>query len=104
MLICILAILNTECMLTFLFADGHVIIHTKENLQKARYQIYKITDKFNVKSSNEKSKVMSFHGRTPVRSKVISEYRTFDQANTFDFLIAPCPGGRYIFQTEHRRF
>jgi hypothetical protein len=61
--------------------DGRVIIHTEGNIQKPKYQICKITDTFNVKSSDEKNKVMAFHGRTPVKPKVTLECRTFDQAN-----------------------
>jgi hypothetical protein len=84
--------------------DDRVLIHTEENIQKAQYQICKITDAFNMKSSDQKNKVMAFHGRTPVRPKVTLECRTFHKANKFYFLKAPYPRGICRFEIECMRF
>jgi hypothetical protein len=80
------------------------MIHPEERIQDAQYQICKISDTFNVKSSKEENKVMAFHARTPVRPEVILECRIFDQANKFYFLKEPYPRGRYGFEIERRRF
>jgi hypothetical protein len=62
---------NTEIK-TLLFADDQVIMAESENLlQKSAHKLEKITSKYGLTISANKTKTMSFRGRDPIRSKIV---------------------------------
>jgi hypothetical protein len=72
---------------TLLFADEQVLIATSEDeLQQAIYNLQKTVSDFDMSMSIEKTKIMAFSGKDPVRSKICINNQTLEQVNTFNYL------------------
>jgi hypothetical protein len=70
-----------------LFADDQVLIVSSEDkLQRARYNLQKTVSDFDMSISIEKTKIMAFSGKDPVRSKICTNVKTLQQVNTFNYL------------------
>jgi hypothetical protein len=70
-------------LLILLFANDQVIIsNRKDNLQKAAY---KLTE-HGLTITAQKTKLMAFKGRDPVRSKIVIDNRIIEQVNSFNHL------------------
>jgi hypothetical protein len=72
---------------TLLFADYQVLIVSSEDeLQWAIYSLEKTVSDFDMSVSIEKTKIMAFSGKDPVRSKICINNKTLEQVNTFIYL------------------
>jgi hypothetical protein len=72
---------------TLLFADDQVLIATSEDeLQWAIYNLQKTISDSDMSISTEKSKIMPFLGKDPVRSKICINNKMLEQVNTFNYL------------------
>ena len=70
-----------------MFADDIVLIFdTEDRLQKAVYELNKICKEYNMIISENKTKIMAFQGRNPVRSKIIIEDSILEQVSHFQYL------------------
>jgi transposase len=68
------------------FADDQVIISDSEdNLQIAIYKLNKIITNYGLTISADKSKVIAFKGRDPIKSKIVINNEII-QVNTFNYL------------------
>jgi hypothetical protein len=75
---------NTD---TMLFADDQILIAKSESdLQYSVHNLNKIATKYSLEINIEKTKVMAFKGRKPVRSKICINNKTLEQVNTFSYL------------------
>lgn len=74
-------------LMTILFADDQALIASDEDtLQRAVYDLSRMTEKYNLMISTEKTKVMAFSGNETVRSKIIINNKPIEQVKTFNFL------------------
>lgn len=72
---------------TILFADDQVILSTsEEELQRATYKLQQIFRNYNLEISTQKSKVMAFEGKYPIRSKIVLANEIIEQVNGFKYL------------------
>ena len=72
---------------SLLYADDTVIIFdTEDRLQYAIYKLHNISKEFGMKISTQKSKVMAFKGKWPVRSKIVLCDQTLEQVRHFKYL------------------
>jgi hypothetical protein len=72
---------------TLLFADDQVLSAPSEDeLQQAIYNLQKTVSDFDMSISIEKTKIMAFSGKDPVRSKICISNKTLEQVNTFNYL------------------
>jgi hypothetical protein len=72
---------------TVLFADDQVLIAKSESdLQYSVHNLNKIAAKYSLEINIEKTKVMAFKGREPVRSKICINNKTLEQVNAFNYL------------------
>lgn len=80
--------LNRQNILnTLLFADDQIIIQDSEdNLQKAIHKLNTICGEYHLKISIQKTKVMAFRGKHPVRSKIIINNTVIEQVSHFKYL------------------
>jgi len=70
-----------------LFADDQVITcNTEDNLQKTAYKLNKITTEHGLTISEQNTKLMTFQGRVPVRSKDVIDNKIIEQVNCFNYL------------------
>ena len=70
-----------------LFANNQVIIsNTEDNLQKAAYKLNQIITEHDLTISVQKTKLMAFKGRDPVRSKIVIDNKITEQVNSFSYL------------------
>jgi len=70
-----------------LFADDQVIIaDTEDNLQKAVHKLNQIITKYCLTISVQKTKLMAFKGRDPVRTKIAIDNKIIEQVNVFNCL------------------
>jgi hypothetical protein len=68
-----------------LFVDDIVILQENEdNLQKSMYELQKLSNIYNFKISTTKTKVMTFRGKYPIRSKI-----TLDQGSQTQIVRGP---------------
>jgi hypothetical protein len=58
----------------------------ENTMQRALYQLYKITNSCNLEISTENTKLMAFMGKQPMRSKLLLENQIIGQVRKFDFL------------------
>jgi hypothetical protein len=70
---------------TILFADQVIVSDSEDNLQTAIYKLNKIITKYGLTISTDKSKVMSFKGKDPTRSKIVINNKIIEQVNTFNY-------------------
>jgi hypothetical protein len=71
---------------TLLFANDQVITTSEDKLQRAIYNLQKTISDFDMSISTEKTKIMAFLGKGPVRSKICMNNKTLEQVNTFNYL------------------
>ena len=73
--------------MTILFADDQAIIASSENeLQTAVHKLNTIIEKYNMKISTNKTKVIAFRGKDNIRSKITVNDEIIEQVNNFKFL------------------
>lgn len=78
---------SDKALNVLLFADDLAIIErTEENLQRAVYRLVQIAREHNLEVSTMKSKVMAFHGKYPIRSKIIINEKPIEQVSHFCYL------------------
>jgi hypothetical protein len=88
---------RTFNMDTMLFADDQVLITKSESvLQYSVHNLNKTAAKYFLEINIEKTKVMAFKGREPVRSKICINNKTLEQVNTFYYL------GYYLSYEEEK--
>ena len=76
-----------QCLNVLLFADDLVIIQNDETkLQKAVYEFYKLSQIYNFKISKTKTKMMAFHGKFPIRTKIVIDNYILEQVSHFNYL------------------
>jgi hypothetical protein len=61
------------------------------------HNLKKIAAKYSLEINIEKTKIMAFKGREPVRSKICINNNTVEQVNTFNYL------GYYLSYEEEKR-
>jgi hypothetical protein len=67
--------------------EDHVIIaESKTLLQKSLYRLENIASKYGLAISTNKTKIMTFRGRDPIRSKTVISNKVTDQINTYTYL------------------
>jgi hypothetical protein len=70
-----------------LFAHDQVIIAgTEDNLQKAAHKLDQIITEHGLTIPVQKIKSMAFKGRDPVRTKIVTDSKIIEQANSFNYL------------------
>jgi hypothetical protein len=70
-----------------LFSDDQITLtNTEENMQEAAYKSNKKITKCGVTKSAQKTKLMAFKGRYPVRSKIVIENKIIEKVNSFNYL------------------
>jgi retron-type reverse transcriptase len=64
-------IIDNISLNTLLFADDQVVLaDSKDNLQRAVYKLSTISNKYNLKMSAKKTKVLAFVGMNSLRAKL----------------------------------
>jgi len=72
---------------TLLFADDRFIISdTEDNLQKAVYLLYNISEEYNLEIAIKKTKVFGFVGTDHLITKIILNDETLEQVSQFTYL------------------
>ena len=72
---------------TLLFTDDQVIIaDTEDNLLKAVHKLIQIITKYGLTISAQKTKLMAFKGRDPVRTKIVIDNKIREQVNSLNYL------------------
>jgi hypothetical protein len=72
---------------TLLFTEDQVLIASSEDeLQRAIYNLQKMVSDFDISISIEKTKIMAFSGKDPVRNKICINNKMLEQVNTFNYL------------------
>jgi type IV secretory pathway VirB4 component len=62
-----------------LYADDIVIVQKNEDvLQRSVHHLNQICKQYNFKISKEKTKVMAFWGKHPIRSKIVLQYQLLE--------------------------
>ena len=78
---------SREYIVTLLFADDQVLIASSENeLQLATHKLNQVNSKYNMKISINKTKVLAFRGKEPIRCKIAIENKPVEQVSSFKFL------------------
>lgn len=78
---------NRDFVITVLFADDQAVIANNEDcLQFSIFKLSQILEKYNMRISTNKTKVMAFRGQEPVRSKIVLNNQTIEQIGSFNFL------------------
>jgi len=76
---------KNEQLSTLLFADEQVIIaDTEDNLQKAAHKLNQIITEYGLTMYVQKTKSMTFKGRDPARTKIITDNKITEQINLFN--------------------
>jgi hypothetical protein len=72
---------------TLPFADDQILIQEKEdNLQQSVYTLHNISKEYNFKISIQKTKVMAFKGKFPIRTKIVIDNNILEQVSHFNYL------------------
>jgi hypothetical protein len=72
---------------TLLFADDQVVLaDSEDNLQRAVYKLSNIVNKYNLKMSAKKTKVLAFVGINSLRAKIMINGKIIEQVNSFNYL------------------
>jgi hypothetical protein len=70
-----------------LFADDQVLLtKSEDDLQYSVHNLNKIASEFSILISTEKTRVMSFRGMEPIRSKTCTNNKILKQENAFNYL------------------
>ena len=74
-------------LVTLLFADDQVIIsNTEDNLQKAAYKLNQIITERGLTASVQKTELVPFKGRQPVKSKIVMDNKITEKVSSFNCL------------------
>ena len=72
---------------TMLFADDQIVIQTTEDdLQLSIFQLDRICKEYGLQISINKTKIMAFKGKWPVRSKIVLNNCILEQVSKFKYL------------------
>jgi predicted DNA-binding protein YlxM (UPF0122 family) len=72
---------------TILFTDDQVVLaDSEDNLQRAVYKLSNIANKYNLKMSAKKTKVLAFVGMNSLRAKIMINGQIIEQVNSFNYL------------------
>jgi len=78
---------KTQQLSTLLFADDQVTIaDTQDNLQKAAHKLIQIITEYGLTISVQKTKLMAFKGRDPIRTEIVIDNKIIEQVNSFNYL------------------
>ena len=66
--------------------DMAVLVEDEDNLQRSLYSLNAIAKEFNMEISIGETKVMAFHGKKPVRSKIVIDGKAIEHVNVFAYL------------------
>jgi hypothetical protein len=70
-----------------LYADNQIILQELANLfQISIHKLLQIAMKYNLKISTKKTKAMVFHGKYPIRTKILIYNDTNKQSSHFNYL------------------
>ena len=73
---------KNQQLLILLFADEQITIsNTEDNLLKAVYKLNQITTEHGLTVSLQKTKLMAFKARDPVRTKTVIDKKIIEQVN-----------------------
>jgi hypothetical protein len=75
---------KNSCLDTQLFADNQVIIATSD-LQRAVCNLQNIASNSDMEISTDKTEVISFLGKEPIRSKICIENTLIERVNSFNY-------------------
>jgi ribosomal protein RSM22 (predicted rRNA methylase) len=74
-------------LLTLLFADDQVIIsNTEGTLQKAVHKLNQMTTQHSLTISVQKTKLMAFKRRDPVRRRIVIGNKIIEEVNSFNYI------------------
>jgi hypothetical protein len=72
---------------TLIFTDDQVFIASSEDeLQRTIYNLQKTVLDFDMSISIQKTKIMAFSGKYPVRTKICINNKMLEKVNTFNYL------------------
>jgi hypothetical protein len=75
------------CFGTLLFADDQILIQDKEdNLQQSIYTLHNTSKEYNFKILIQKTKVMAFKGKFPIRTQIFIDNNILEQVSHFRYL------------------
>jgi hypothetical protein len=78
---------KTAALNTLLFADDQIIIQeNKDELQRSIFYLNNICKSYNLNISVNKTKIMDFKGKYPVRTKIVIQDKFLEQVNHFKYL------------------
>jgi hypothetical protein len=66
--------------------DQGLLAKSEDDLQYSAHNLNKTASKFSMDKNAEKTRVMSFRGMEPIRSKICINNKTLKQQNTFTYL------------------
>jgi hypothetical protein len=79
--------LNNVEINTPIFADDQVILaNSEDNLQRATHRLNVRSKVYNVRIYIDKTKVLAFRGKYPIRIRIIMNERILDQVLNFNYL------------------
>jgi hypothetical protein len=74
--------------------DQVIIADTEDNLQKAVHRLNRLITEYGLTISVQKTKLVAFKGRDPVRTKIVIDNKIIQQVNSFNYL------GNISYETE----
>ena len=79
--------INDTHVNTLLFANDQVVFSDNEDdLQRAMYNLQKVADKYGMRISSSKTKVMAFKGIEPICSEIVVNGPPVEQVKSFKYL------------------
>lgn len=82
-----ICITENDYLNILLYADDAVILQEGEDdLQRSVHHLNKICKGYDIKISKEKTKVMAFCGKSPVRTKIVVDNKIIEQVSSFNYL------------------
>lgn len=79
--------INDKALNTILFADDQVILsNTEDDLQIAIFKLTQIANEYDMRISEQKTKVMAFEGTNHLRCKIVINGKIIEQVNNFNYL------------------
>ena len=66
--------------------EGRILQKTKHDLQTAVYKLIQIAKNYNFNISTNKTKIMAFGGKFPIRTKIVIDNKLIQQVSHFNYL------------------
>jgi hypothetical protein len=66
--------------------DQFIISDTEDNLQKAVYLLYNVSEEYNLEIATKKAKILGFVAADHLRTKIIINDETLEQVSQFTYL------------------